>query len=617
MHNIDSQNKADALEFSALQQQAKQSIPPDDEIARNAVLAPIDQIAASAGLLPHEYYQAGEGIAKLKLQPLLDRLATLEKASSRYIVVTAMTPYSLGLGKSVTLVSLVQSLHGLSYETIGAIRQPNLGVALLGVKGGAAGGGYSQIIPMEALNTGLTGDEDRITNANNFAMAAINAYLKRELKNNTLSFSLDDLLFNTYAINAPDAAFRELFLSLDGSVKTSVEASQQHHNALMKRYGRITVATELEGIVSMAKDYQDLFDRLGNVLIAPTNDGFLRFKDIFDHGIHHALAGYLKTALQPNLMQSMNHAPFLVHMGPFANISTGNNSVIADRIGLGLSNYFVTESGFGSDIGFYKLWNVVGSQLQQFPDIAVIVYTLPGLKYHGGVLDIEKRLHQDDPEALKKGFANLLYHLEHVRSYGIHAIPVLNKRHDDQKNDLIALQQMLDAHSLPYLDHDGFAKGQEGAYKLASYVVSLPEPDNKKKGLLYPVNAPFKEKMEAYVSSLGGDPSKITYSKNAEEQIERIDTFFRDLPLCPAKTQTSHTPYAVDPKNPQTHQWLGRSSGFGAHIDAIHIMAGAGYVVPALGNMQILPGMVYGKSMLNKIYFDPSLPEHAMMRGLG
>jgi formate--tetrahydrofolate ligase len=591
-------------------------IPPDDVISREAKLLPMEKIVESAGLLPNEYEIYGKGVAKLFLDPIFSRIGK-QKKRAKFVAVTAMTPYSLGLGKSVTTVSLVQGLHHLGKSVIGGFRQPNLAVGLAGIKGGAAGGGYSQIIPMQRFNTGLTGDEDRITNANNLAMALINGLIINGVKTNTLQFDPKKLWFDAYAINAPDQGFREFLMSPAGNVNAG---------ELYRRQGYITVATEIQGIMAMSKNYDDLLERLGNVIIAPKKDSaqkgkeFLRFKDVYHHGIHHMLAGYLEDGLRPNLMQTLNGAPFLVHMGPFANISTGNNSVVADKIGLKLAkDVYVTECGFGSECGFYKLWHVVGSSLGETPDVAVIVYTLPGLKFHGGVIDIRNKLRNANPEAVGKGVGNLLFHISHCKKYGISVIAVHNKRPDDQPEDLKRLKEVLELFDVEYAGHEGFAKGGEGATELAELVLKAKVDSEKKINSIYGAKMPLKDKIEAYVEYMDGDPSKITYSKEAEEMVEIIDSSeeFIKLPLCPAKTQSSQTGNTVDENNPDTYKWVGRHKGFAVHINEIRLFAGAGYVVPVIGSMRLLPGVTVNRSVVNDIYFNTKLPEGVRMEGLG
>jgi formyltetrahydrofolate synthetase len=522
------------------------------EIAQQATLVPIDEIADQVGLQPDEVEPYGRYKAKISLSAI-DRLA--DRPNGKLICVAGMTPTRAGEGKTTTLVGLTQGLGAIGKQAVAALREPSLG-PVFGVKGGAAGGGWTQIVPMEDLNLHFTGDIHAIGAANNLLAAMIDASIHH---GNKLGIDPNNITWRR-AIDMNDRALRNNVIALGGKT-----------NGLPRETGfDITAASEVMALMAVTRDLKDLRARLGRITIGYSFEG----KPITaeDLGAAGAMTVLLKDALNPNLVQTLEGQPCLMHTGPFANIASGNNSLVADLIGMKLGDYVVTESGFGSDMGMEKFFDIVCRFGDLTPSAVVLVCTVRAIRHHAG----------GDDGDLVEGFANVARHLQIIKLFGLPAVVAVNRRPGDSDEEVEAVRQLaLEAGAHGAEVNEGFEKGGKGVARLAEAVVAACDAANDFK-LLYSDDASIESKIEAVATQVYGAGS-VTYAPAAQQKIEQ---FTKDglgsLPVCMAKTQLSLT---ADPT------LLGAPTGFEIHIRDIRAYTGAGWLVPLCGDIMQMPGL--------------------------
>jgi formate--tetrahydrofolate ligase len=529
--------------------------PSSLEIAQAATLRPIGDIAAELGLEPNEIAHYGSHKAKIALS-VLERLA--DAPDGRLVCVTALTPTRAGEGKTTTSVSLTQGLGKVGERPVLCLREPSLG-PVFGLKGGAAGGGYAQVVPMEDLNLHFTGDIHAIGAANNLLASLVEAHLQH---GNELGI---DPLRVTWrrCVDINDRALRDIVIGLGGPT-----------NGYARQTGfDITAASEVMAVVAVARDLDDLRARLGAITVAHTHDDMPVTADqIRGAG---AMTVLLKEALKPNLVQTLEGQPALIHCGPFANIAHGNNSLIADRIALKLGNYVVTESGFGSDMGMEKFFDIVCRAGGLKPSAVVLVVTVKALKHHGGDSN-------GDLAALEHGAANLTRHLRIIETFGLKAVVAVNRFPDDRDDELEAVRRLaLDRGASAAAINDAFARGGEGAVELAQAVVEAASQPNTF-DYLYPLEAPIAQKIQAIATRLYGADG-VHYLPPAEERLERFTVEGLDrLPICMAKTHLSLSDDSTLVNAP---------TGFTLHVRDIRAYTGAGWLVPLCGEIMTMPGL--------------------------
>jgi formyltetrahydrofolate synthetase len=522
------------------------------EIAQQATLVPIDQIAEQIGLQPEEVEPYGRYKAKISLSAL-DRLS--DRPDGKLICVAGMTPTAAGEGKTTTLVGLTQGLGAIGKKSLAALREPSLG-PVFGVKGGAAGGGWTQIVPMEDLNLHFTGDIHAIGAANNLLAAMIDAHIHH---GNELGIDLNNITWRR-AIDMNDRSLRNNVIALGG--RTNGQPRETGFD--------ITAASEVMALMAVTRDLEDLRERLGKITIGYSRDG----KPITaeDLGAAGAMTVLLKDALNPNLVQTLEGQPCLMHTGPFANIASGNNSLVADRIGMKVADYIVTESGFGADMGMEKFFDIVCRFGDLTPSAVVLVCTVRAIRHHAG----------GDDGDLEEGFANVAHHLQTITKFGLPAVVAVNRRPGDSDEDVEAVRQLaLKAGAHGAEINEGFEQGGKGVAKLAEAVVAACDAPSDFK-LLYPDDASIAEKIEAVATEVYGADG-VTFAPLAQQKIEQ---FTKDglahFPVCMAKTQLS---LSADPK------LLGAPKGFEIHVRDIRAYTGAGWLVPLCGDIMQMPGL--------------------------
>ncbi len=530
-------------------------IPSSLEIAQSATLRPISEIASAAGLDSEEVELYGRYKAKIDLS-VLDRLAG--RPDCKLIDVTAITPTKAGEGKTTTSVSLTQGLGHIGKQPVLCIREASLG-PVFGIKGGAAGGGYAQVVPMEDLNLHLTGDIHAIGSANNLLAAMLEAHILHgnELRIDPLSISW------RRCVDMNDRALRDIAVGLGGRA-----------NGYVRQTGfDITAASEVMAIVAVARDLFDLRRRLGAITIGSTYDGEpVTAEDLRAAG---AMTVLLKEALKPNLVQTLEGQPAFVHCGPFANIAHGNNSLVADRVALKLGDYCVTESGFGADMGMEKFFNIVCRVGELRPNAVVLVATVKALKHHA-----------EDPDgsldAIETGAQNLARHLGIVREFGLHAVVAVNRFPGDTEEEIELVRKLaLDHGAYAAEVNDAFERGGEGAASLAEAVVAAADEPSSF-DYIYPLEAPIEQKIEAIAKRVYGADG-IFLLKTAREKIEKFNADGLDtLPICMAKTHLSLAHDAALTNAP---------TGFTVTVRDIRAYSGAGWLVALCGDMQTMPGL--------------------------
>jgi formyltetrahydrofolate synthetase len=530
-------------------------IPSSLEIAQAAELRPIGEVAEGAGLLPDEVEHYGRYKAKIDLS-VLDRLAG--RPDGKLVCVTAITPTRAGEGKTTTSVSLTQGLGAIGRKPVLCIREASLG-PVFGIKGGAAGGGFAQVVPMEDLNLHFTGDIHAIGAANNLLAAMLEAHI---LHGNELGIDALTISWRR-CVDINDRALRDIAIGLGGKA-----------NGYVRQTGfDITAASEVMAIVAVARDLFDLRRRLGAITIGSTFTGEpVTAEDLRAAG---AMAVILKDTLKPNLVQTLEGQPALVHCGPFANIAHGNNSLVADRVALKLGDYVVTESGFGSDMGMEKLFDIVCRAGDLRPNAVVLVATVKALKHHGG-----------DPgggmEAIEAGAANLARHLGIVREFGVNAVVAVNRFPGDTDEEIQLVRELALAHGAYAAEvNDAFERGGEGAADLAEAVVAAADEESSF-DFVYALDQPIEQKIEAIAKRVYGADG-IFLLKTARERIDQfVRAGFDGLPICMAKTHLSLAHDAALTNAP---------TGFTVTVRDIRAYTGAGWLVALCGDMQTMPGL--------------------------
>lgn len=604
-------------------QNLKTAVPSDIDIAQAATPLPISQIAEEVGLLPEELVPYGIDKAKVRLS-VRDRLK--DRPNGKYIDVTAITPTPLGEGKTTTTVGLSQALGAhLGQKVFTCIRQPSQGPTF-GIKGGAAGGGYSQIIPMEDFNLHLTGDIHAITAANNLLAAAIDVRMHHE------SYQDDTRLFNALCPVNKDGSRKIAPVQLKRLQKLGINKTDPNEltEAEISRFVRldidpdtitwrrvvdtndrylrgitigrgpaekferetgydITVASEIMAILALTTDLADMRKRLGSMVIGQSKAGEAITAD--DLGAGGALTVLMKDAIMPNLMQTLEGTPALVHAGPFANIAHGNSSIVADQIALklvGPDGYVLTESGFGADIGMEKFFDIKCRYSGLIPNVVVLVATIRALKMHGGGPKViagkplDQAYTEENLDLLEKGCVNMVAHIENALRFGIPVVVAINKFKDDTPNEVALVRKIaLEAGAEDAVMSNHWAEGGKGSVELGKAVMTACEkPSNFK--FLYPLEISIKEKIETIAKTIYGADG-VEYSEKAEEQIADYKRLgFDKLPMCMAKT---HLSLSHDPN------LKGRPSGFTLPIREIRASVGAGFLYPLVGSMSTMPGL--------------------------
>jgi formate--tetrahydrofolate ligase len=535
----------------------------DIEIANAATLRPIRDVAADTlgieerHLVPYGHYKA-------KVD--LNYLASLaDRPLGRLVLVTALSPTPPGEGKTTTTVGLTDALHGLGHRTIACLREPSMG-PVFGMKGGAAGGGYSQVVPMTDINLHFTGDFAAIAAANNLLSALIDNHVHH---GNELDIDVRSVTWKR-VVDMNDRALREIAIALGG-----------HANGFPREDGfDIVVASELMAIFCLTESWGDLKRRIGDVVVGWSRT--MKPVTARDLGADGAMAALLRDALAPNLVQTLGGAPAFVHGGPFANIAHGCSSVMATRAGLRLAEIVVTEAGFGADLGAEKFVDIKCRKSGLRPDVAVVVATVRALKYHGGVALAD--LGTEDLAAVEAGMVNLRRHLDNIRNvYGIPCVVAINRFPTDTDAEIAKVVDLVDAEGVQAFPATHFADGGDGAQDLAKGVLqTLDEPSPYTFSYTYPDELTLTEKVEAIATRLYG-AGLVTWDAKARRRLERIEREgYTGLPVCVAKTQYS---FSTDPTK------LGAPSGHELHVREVRLSAGAGFVVLVCGDMMTMPGL--------------------------
>ena len=531
----------------------------DQEIARTIKLKPIQEIAAMLNIPESELELYGKYKAKLPLH-LIDRA---KAAKNNLILVSAISPTPAGEGKTTTTIGLVQGLNRIGKQATAVLREPSLG-PVFGIKGGATGGGYSQVLPMEDINLHFTGDFSAVEKAHNLLAALIDNNLQSK---RSLDIDPRTVLWKR-VIDMNDRALRQIIVGLGGT-----------GNGVPREAGfDITAASEVMAILCLSDDREDLKRRLGNIFVGFTKDK----RPIFsrDLNAHGAMAALLKDAILPNLVQTTENTPAIIHGGPFANIAQGTNTVIATRMGLTLSDYVVTEAGFGFDLGGEKFFDIKCQGAGLSPKAVVIVATVRAIKYHGG--HSLKDLTTPDPDAVRKGLPNLEKHLENSLHFNVRPVVAINRFTTDSQEELDIIAQACERLGFQCVLADNWAKGGAGAIELAHAVVKEVESGGSSFKPLYTWDQPVEEKIHTIATKIYGAGS-VEYQGKAKTDLKRIEKLgLGNLPICVAKTQKSLTD---DPNI------IGRPSGFTLTVREIEIASGAGFLVPITGEMMRMPGL--------------------------
>ena len=532
----------------------------DIQIAQEATMLPIKEVAASIGIEEDDLELYGKYKAKIS-DELIEK--SKNNPDGKLILVTAINPTPAGEGKTTTSVGLGQAFGKLGKKALIALREPSLGPCF-GIKGGAAGGGYAQVVPMEDLNLHFTGDFHAITSANNLLAALLDNHIQQ---GNELGIDPRQIVWKR-CLDMNDRVLRNVVVGLGSKMDGMV---REDHFV-------ITVASEIMAILCLADDMNDLKRRLGRIIVAYTFDGKpVTAEDLQAVG---SMAALLKDALKPNLIQTLEHTPAIVHGGPFANIAHGCNSVRATKTALKLADYVITEAGFGADLGAEKFFDIKCRKAGLHPDAVVLVATIRALKYNGGVP--KDQLSEENLDALKKGIVNLEKHIENLQKYGVPVVVTLNSFITDTKAETDFVEQFCKERGCEFALSEVWEKGGEGGIALANKVLETLETKESNFKLLYDDDLSLKEKIETVAREIYGADG-VTYSAAAEKELKRITDLGMDkFPVCMATTQYS---LSDDAKK------LGRPSGFTINVREVFVSAGAGFVVAINGSIMTMPGL--------------------------
>lgn len=530
----------------------------DLEIAKQVELLHIKEIAKKINLHEDDLEMYGKYKAKLPLT-LIDE----EKISkSKLILVTAITPTPAGEGKTTISIGLTQGLNKINKKSIAALREPSLG-PVFGIKGGAAGGGYSQVLPMEDINLHFTGDLSAVEKAHNLLSALLDNHLQKK---------------DSCNIDPRTITWKRVFDMNDRSLRNIVVGLGGETNGVPRESGfNITAASEVMAILCLSNDLLDLKEKLGNILLGFTYDN----KPVFarDINANGAMAALLKEAIKPNLVQTIEGTPAIIHGGPFANIAQGTNSIIATKIALSLSDYVVTEAGFASDLGAEKFFNIKCRSANLKPDASVLVATIRALKYHGGEKLAD--LNIENTEALTKGLPNLDKHIDNIKQFGIEPVVAINKFVSDTDAEIEVIKQHCEKQGVKVAVADAWAKGGDGCTELAEIVADVCD-NGSQFDTIYDLESSVQDKIEAVATKIYG-AANVEYSMNANKTLKKIDELgINNLPICVAKTQKSLS---------DTPSLKGRPENFTVKINSIEIATGAGFVIPIAGKIMRMPGL--------------------------
>ena len=538
----------------------KQGFLSDIEIAQANNMRPIKEVANKLTIAEDDMEVYGKFKAKLPIRLIDER----KVAKSNLILVTALTPTPAGEGKTTVSIGLTEGLNKIGKQATVVLREPSLG-PVFGIKGGAAGGGYSQVVPMEDINLHFTGDFSAIEKANNL----LSALIDNNLQSKTRNLGIDPRTIAWKRVmDMNDRALRDITIGLGGTA-----------NGIPRQDGfNITPASEVMAILCMAKDFSDLKERLGNIYIGQTFEK----KSIYakDLNAENAMAILLKDAINPNLVQTLEGNPAIIHGGPFANIAQGTNTILATKMGMTLSEYVVTEAGFGADLGAEKFLNIKCVTGGLKPKAVVLVATIRALRHHGGAT--KEQYNDASVERVEKGFENLEKHIENMKKFGLNPVVAINSFFSDSDDEVQLVQKRCANMGVKAVVSEGFTKGGEGTKNLAIAVVEEIENGSNEFKQLYDWKAPVKEKIEIIAKEIYGADG-VEYSKKALIGLRKIENLGLDnVAVCMAKTQKSFS---------DNDKLTGRPTGFSVTVREFEFAAGAGFVIPILGNMMRMPGL--------------------------
>ncbi|MBW5398051.1 formate--tetrahydrofolate ligase [Brachyspira pilosicoli] len=529
----------------------------DIQIAQECKLKRIDEIAKMLNLTDEDYEVYGKYKAKIELS-VLNKLK--DKKDGKLVLVTAITPTPAGEGKSTVTIGLTQGLNKIGKNAVAALREPSLG-PVFGIKGGACGGGYAQIVPMEDINLHFNGDFHAIGSAHNLISACIDNHIKQ---GNELKIDTNKIIFKR-VVDMNDRALRDIVIGLGGSENGVVRQSSF----------QITVASEIMAILCLSNSLMDLKERIGNIVFAyDVNDNPLKVKDLKVEGAACAL---LKDAIKPNLVQTLENTPAIVHGGPFANIAHGCNSILATKLALKLSDYTITEAGFAADLGAEKFLDIKCRVAGLKPNCIVLVATIRALKHHGGALELNK----EDLDALNKGFENLDKHIENMKKYNVPVVVAINKFVSDTDKEVELIKKHCEEMGVDISLCEVWEKGGEGGEDLAKKIVKATSEESNYQPL-YNLDKPIKEKIEYICKEIYG-AGEVKFSNKANKMMKKIESIgFGGLPICMSKTQKSIS------DNPAL---LNAPKGYTLNIDEIKLASGAGFIIAMAGGIIDMPGL--------------------------
>jgi formate--tetrahydrofolate ligase len=544
------------------------TFPSDLEIAREAKLKPLDEIAAGMGIGKHLLEPYGDAVAKIKLDAI-EELADRPKA--KYVLISAITPTPLGEGKTTTTVGLGQAFKHIGKRATVAIRQPSMGPTF-GIKGGAAGGGYSQVVPMETFNLHLTGDNHAVTAAHNMLAAIIDNHIHQH----------DDF----FHIDRHSVRFRRVLDINDRALRNIITGLGERVDGVPRETGfDITPASEAMAILALSRSLRDMRERLGRIVIGNSTDGNpITAEDLKAAG---AMAVIMKEAIKPNLMQTLENTPALVHAGPFGNIATGNSSIVADLIGIHASDFLVTEAGFGADMGAERFFNIKCRISGLKPDAAVLVATVRALKDHSGRYEVQagkplpEEMLEENPDDVHAGADNLRKQIENIRLHGVSPVVAINAFPTDHDSEHSAIREVAEEAGARVAVCNHFSEGGRGAVELAEAVAEAAEEPSSFR-FLYPEEATLREKIETIAKEVYGADG-VEYDLTASRQLNSYEkNGFGRLPVCMAKT---HLSISSDPS------LKGAPKGWMLPVRQARLSAGAGFVYPICGDMRTMPGL--------------------------